>query len=130
MDVGSATTLTTRDAAALADKSVAPDVGAVAAVSTSNQSMTAGSTSWTASVIGTTTEWMSVRDRKLSAGRFIDSGDVDESRPVGVIGSDTASELFGGRDPIGQTVTIAGSTFTIVGVLEPMGSSPRRARTT
>jgi putative ABC transport system permease protein len=120
---GSATTLTTRDAQTLADKSVAPDVGAVAAVSTSTQAMTAGSTTWTAQVVGTTKEWLSVRDRKLSAGRFLDDGDVAEKRPVGVIGRDAASELFGGRDPIGQTVTIAGSTFTIVGVLEPMGSS-------
>ncbi|MGQ0466728.1 MAG: ABC transporter permease [Sporichthyaceae bacterium] len=120
---GSATTLTVRDAETLADKAVAPDVGTVAAVSTSNQTLTAGATTWTSSVVGTTKEWMTVRDRELSAGRFLDAGDVAESRPVGVIGSDTAGELFARTDPIGQIVTIAGSTFTIVGVLEPMGSS-------
>ncbi len=120
---GSATTLTARDATTLADKNVAPDVGAVAAVSTGNQTLTAGSTTWTSSVVGTTPEWLSVRDRELSSGRFIDAGDVSENRSVAVIGSDTASELFGGRDPVGQTVSIAGSTFTIVGLLEPMGST-------
>ncbi|MGQ0846859.1 MAG: ABC transporter permease [Sporichthyaceae bacterium] len=120
---GSATTLTVRDAETLADPAVAPDVAAVAAVSSSNQTLAAGTTTWTASVVGTSPEWLSVRERTLSAGRFLSAGDVAEARSVAVIGPDTASELFGGRDPIGQTVSIADSTFTIVGVLEPMGST-------
>jgi putative ABC transport system permease protein len=40
-----------------------------------------------------------------------------------VLGPDTASELFSGRDPVGQSVSIAGSTFTVIGVLDPMGST-------
>ena len=42
---------------------------------------------------------------------------------VTVLGSDTASELFGGRDPIGETISYNGVKLEVVGVLEPLGSS-------
>src|SRR6195952_603176 len=68
---GSASTLTTADAAALASKVAAPDIGAVAGVKTTSLSLTNGSTHWTTSVVGTTPSWLSVRSRTLSSGRFI-----------------------------------------------------------
>ncbi len=40
-----------------------------------------------------------------------------------VLGSDTASELFGGRSPVGQTVTTDGASLTVIGVLKAAGSS-------
>ena len=40
-----------------------------------------------------------------------------------VLGSDTASELFGGRDPIGETISYNGVKLEVVGVLEPLSSS-------
>jgi putative ABC transport system permease protein len=39
-----------------------------------------------------------------------------------VLGSDTASELFSGRDPVGQTVTIGSVPFQVIGVLTSVGS--------
>jgi putative ABC transport system permease protein len=120
---GSATTLTTRDAATLATPSVAPDIAGVAAVASGSQSVTAGSTNWTTQVMGTTPNWETVRARTLSAGRFITADDVANNRAVVVIGPDTAAELFSTSSPIGQTVTIAGSTYTVVGELTSEGSS-------
>jgi putative ABC transport system permease protein len=120
---GSATTLTRADATTLASKDVAPDVSGVAAVSGGSQNLTAGSTTWTSPVYGTSPSWLSVRDRKLTEGRFITAADVTDANSVIVLGPDTASELFSGRDPVGQSVSIAGSTFTVIGVLDPMGST-------
>jgi putative ABC transport system permease protein len=40
-----------------------------------------------------------------------------------VIGSTVSSELFNGRSPVGQTVTVSGNTFTVIGVLNTIGSS-------
>jgi putative ABC transport system permease protein len=34
-----------------------------------------------------------------------------------------SSELFGQRSPVGQTVTVSGNTFSIIGVLDTIGSS-------
>ena len=120
---GSATTLTSDDAAMLADKRVAPDVAAVAPVSTSSQSLTVGTTNWTTSVVGTTPDWLSVRARTMSSGRFITQGDLDSGTLVTIIGATTATQLYGGRDPVGQSVTINNQTFTVIGVLASVGSS-------
>jgi putative ABC transport system permease protein len=120
---GSATTLTTADATTLASKEVAPDVSGVAAVSQTSGNLQAGSTTWTSPVLGTTPSWLSVRARSLSEGRFISDADIANNNSVIVLGPDTASELFSGRDPVGQSVTIADSTFTVIGVLTASGST-------
>lgn len=116
---GSASTLTLTDAAAVADTSVAPDVTAVAPVVSSQAALVAGTANWTSSLVGTTPSWLSVRNRTLAAGRFLASGDTD----VAVLGPDTASELFGGRSPVGQRLTVAGRPVTVVGVLASTGAS-------
>src|ERR1044072_4056917 len=91
---GSATTLTLADADALADRSVAPDIAAVAPVTTDSLALKAGTRNWTSSVVGTTTTWPSVRNRALSAGRFLTSAEVAGAANVVVLGPDTAGELF------------------------------------
>jgi putative ABC transport system permease protein len=120
---GTATTLTMADATALADPSVAPDIGKVAPVSTGSQVLTVGSTTWTSSVVGTTPDWLAVRDRTLSQGRFFTSGELDSGANVMVLGATTAEELVTGPSVVGTTVTVNGTTFTVIGVLESSGSS-------
>lgn len=120
---GSATTLTTTDADTLANPVVAPDISGVAPTSTATDSLVNGSTNWSTSVVGTTPSWLSVRARTMSEGRFISSSDVNAASPVMVLGSTTAEELFGERDPVGQTVTVDGQTFSIIGELATAGSS-------
>src|SRR5689334_13246465 len=60
---GSASTLTIADAEALASPVAAPDIAGVAAVKNSSLSMTAGTTNWTTTVVGTSPSWLDVRDR-------------------------------------------------------------------
>ena len=120
---GSASTLTTADAALLADRTVAPDIAAVAPVSTASENLVAGSQNWTTSVVGTTPDWAQVRARTTTSGRFFTTSDVDSAAKVAVIGSTTASELFGVRDPVGQTVSVGGVEFTVIGELNTAGST-------
>jgi len=120
---GSASTLTTRDATALASPVVAPDIARVAPVVTGSQSLTAGTTNWTTNVVGTTPDWLPVRARSLTEGRFFTTAELDSSASVAVLGSTTATELFGGRDALGQTVSINGTTMTVIGILNTAGSS-------
>jgi putative ABC transport system permease protein len=124
---GTSSTLTNADAQALSTSSVAPDIKAVAATSTSSQSVTAGSTNWTTTIVGTTPTWAQVRSRDLSAGRFITQDDVAQGRSVAVLGTETVTQLFNGRNPVGQSVSINGSTFTVVGVLQAIGSTSTTA---
>lgn len=120
---GSATTLTTSDAQALDNHAVAPDITGVAATATSSMSVVAGSTNWTTTVIGTSPSWLTVRARTMSSGRFISADDVSAAANVVVLGTTTAAQLFGQRSPVGQTVTISGQTFTVVGELSTIGST-------
>jgi putative ABC transport system permease protein len=120
---GTATTLTMADANALADPAVAPDIGKVAPVGTGSQVLTVGSTTWTSSVVGTTPDWLTVRARTLSSGRFFTAGELDSGANVMVLGATTAEELVTGPSAVGTTVTVNGTAFTVIGVLASTGSS-------
>ncbi|RIJ71357.1 ABC transporter permease [Nakamurella silvestris] len=120
---GSASTLTTSDAEALASSLAAPDISAVAAEKTTSLALTAGSANWTTSVVGTSPEWLTVRNRTLAQGAFFTAADETNRSAVAVLGSETATELFGFQNPIGQTVTINNISFQVVGVLASAGSN-------
>ena len=119
---GSASTLTIGDAEALAFPVAAPDITGVAAVKNSSLSLTAGSTNWTTTVVGTSPSWLDVRARALAAGRFLTDADNADQAAVTVLGPTTATQLFGTADVVGRSVTINGIDFTVVGVLESAGS--------
>ena len=121
--LGSASTLTETDATALASKVVAPDIAAVAPAVQRSESLTAGASNWTTTVVGTTPDWLSVRARTVSSGRFLTTQDVTDHAAVVVLAATTAQELFGPRDAVGQTVTVTGIPLSVIGVLSPAGST-------
>ncbi len=120
---GSASTLTVGNATALSSKTVAPDVGAVAPTTTESETLVAGTTNWTTSVVGTNPSWLTVRGRSMTEGRFIAGHDLSTRADVVVLGSTTAEELFGARDAVGQTVSVSGVPMSVIGVLNTVGSS-------
>jgi putative ABC transport system permease protein len=121
--LGTASTLTMADVAALSSPVDAPDVKAVAPITSQTEVLTAGSQTATTSVQGTTASWLTVRGRSLAQGRFIDNQDVKDHGAVAVLGATTASELFRRLDPVGQTIDVNGVPVTVVGVLTSTGSS-------
>ncbi len=78
-------------------------------------------------MIGATSSYSDVKDTQTSTGRFVSDIDVDARNKVAVIGSDTATSLFGMSDPIGEEIQIDGVTYEVIGVLEPKGSSSGEA---
>jgi putative ABC transport system permease protein len=128
---GSASTLTQADATALGSRTVAPDIKAVAPVQSSSASLSddINSNTWTTTVAGTAPAWEQVRNRSVTQGRFFTSQDVSGHAAVAVLGSDTASELFNGVDPVGQTVNVDGVPMTIIGVLNSVGDSSQTTGT-
>ncbi len=120
---GSASTLTRQDVAALTSPDAAPDIQAVAGVSTTSASLVQGTTNWTTTLTGTTASWQEVRSRQLEAGRFLTDTDDQSAAAVVVLGPDTATQLFGTTNVVGRTVTYNGVTLDVVGVLKPLSSS-------
>jgi len=129
--LGSASTLTMADVSALSSPIDAPDVKAVAPITSSSEELVAGSSTWTTTVQGSTPSWLNVRGRALAQGRFIDNQDVTDHAAVAVLGATTASELFKGEDPVGQTIDVgaSGVPVTVVGVLTSTGSSSSSSST-
>jgi putative ABC transport system permease protein len=72
---------------------------------------------------GVTPEYLTVMNHTLSSGQFITRHDVSSRTLNVVLGPDTASALFGTRNPLGQGVKIKGYRFTVVGILEPVGGT-------
>ncbi|WP_024285818.1 ABC transporter permease [Cellulomonas sp. KRMCY2] len=120
---GSSATLTRSDAQALASEVNAPDVAGVAPEKSSSLSIANSSTNWTTTVVGTTQDWLDVRSREIAAGSFFTAEDEVAGATVVVLGAETATELFGSTDVVGQIVTIADTPFTVVGVLTTEGAS-------
>ncbi len=123
---GSAQTLTPDDADAIADQldlaaAVAPQV-------TGRYQVVASSGNSNVQVIATTPSYQSVRNLEMSNGSFFSDQQVESAARVVVLGSQTATDLFGdpaegGTDPVGQSIRISSTKFTVIGVTAAKGGS-------
>jgi putative ABC transport system permease protein len=66
-------------------------------------------------VTGVEANYATVKYLPMVQGRFITDGDVNERRRVAVLGSKAARLLFPGRPLLGETVTVNGIDFKIIG---------------
>ncbi len=116
--------LTLDDAYALVDPVLAPSIVQVgpAVYAYGDVSVTDrfGARSLSTQIEGVTPEYLEIRGYTVEIGDFISVPHTADASDVAVLGSDASEELFGGRNPLGQTVTVAGRAMTVIGV---MGSS-------
>jgi putative ABC transport system permease protein len=73
-------------------------------------------------IIGTTDQYVHTSSIGISLGRFFSPTESSGGRPVCVLGSEVATNLFRLESPLGKKVMIGGRTFEVVGVLEKQGS--------
>jgi putative ABC transport system permease protein len=123
MGSGSVHTLKASDAEAMmrectAVRLAAPVWGDVAQVVYGNKN-------WRTRVSGTTDDYFGVREWKVGLGRLFDPEEQLRARKVCVMGQTALENLLGDAFPLGKMVRIKGVPFTIVGVLERKGQSPR-----
>jgi putative ABC transport system permease protein len=113
--------LTVQDAQALAS---AQGVTAVSPVVSTSETLSNGGTSDSdVSLTGTYPTYLASENDTLSAGAPFTMQQVDTARNVVILGSEAATDLFGTANPVGQSVLVAGTPFTVVGVLASKGSS-------
>jgi len=74
------------------------------------------------SVQGVTGDYVNFSTFDAERGRLMSPIEVDTSRPVCVLGWQTADSLFGNGDPIDKVIQIEGHHFTVVGVSAKRGS--------
>lgn len=72
----------------------------------------------TGTIIGTTAVYTEIQNLTLASGRFIKSPDVDNHTNVVVINEDLAKAVIGRTDVVGETISLGGTSYQIVGVIE------------
>jgi putative ABC transport system permease protein len=72
-------------------------------------------------VMGVEPNYAQVRFVPIEEGRFLDAGDLSNRRRVAVLGLKSAHLLFPGRPMLGETITINGTSFTVVGRVGTIG---------
>ena len=116
---GSRSTLTAEDAQAIS-REVANVVAVSCEVRDRNQVQASG-LNWNTQIQGESPDYLSVRAWGLTSGAMFTDADVRSASKVCIIGKTVADELFGGMDPIGQTLRIRDIPFKILGVLQSKG---------
>ncbi len=73
-------------------------------------------------ILGTTEGYEAVGTYDIEQGRPLDDDEIAKRRPVCLIGSELAHQLFPVLDPIGQEIRVAGYTLKVVGTVAPRGN--------
>jgi len=118
--LGSASALTLEDADAI--RREVPDVVAVSPEDTTSAQAIANGRNWSTTIAGEAPEYLEITDWKLADGSMFTARDVRSAAKVAIIGSETAHELFGPLNPVGQTVRVKNMPFVIIGLLESKGT--------
>jgi putative ABC transport system permease protein len=90
------------------------------------RSLTAAGTlgSATVNVQGVEPDFLTIRDRKIGYGFCFDEEDLAARNKVAVLGTTTATNLFGSpEEALEQQVRFGTERFTVIGILEPEGTS-------
>lgn len=77
-----------------------------------------------AMVFGATPDYEEAWDWAVTAGEHLGEAHEASSARAAVVGVTVARELFGGDDPVGQSIRIGDQAFRVVGVLAPRGANP------
>lgn len=117
---GSQTSLRLQD---VEDWANLPGIAAVAPEVLGQATVKAGTNSVSVPLEGVTPAFAQVRNLAVTEGRFIADLDLSARNRVVLLGANTAKQLFGSFDPLGQEVTLNGTVFTVVGVLAPKGTT-------
>lgn len=75
------------------------------------------------SVLGANENFLDNSGLKLESGRNFTTFDIQNNTRVCILGSDFRKNLFKSRNPIDKTISIRGTKFKVIGILEEKGST-------
>jgi putative ABC transport system permease protein len=118
MNPGRPIRLTTDDVPFLADRM--PDLTAVIGEVVSwRTALTYGRKTVNGRVLGTNVVYGEARKHyPVAGGRWLTEADEAEKRRVIFLGDEMAKDIFGAEDPVGKTLLVNNSPFTVIGVMQ------------
>ncbi|MBL6928344.1 MAG: ABC transporter permease [Rhodospirillales bacterium] len=120
---GSKKTLTEDDAIAIQNE-ISSVVVAGPSVRGSGQ-LIFGNLNWFTPLRGVNPAYLEAREWAVQSGRTISTEDVKAAAKVALLGTSVVEQLFPGQDPVGQIMRINRVPFTVIGVLQEKGQTPR-----
>jgi putative ABC transport system permease protein len=109
-----------RDDDSLLLRARVPEIKYVSAEYQRWQGVTVGSKTVNVRITGVEPDFGRIRNQlPQPGGRFLNERDLLEKRRVIFLGDEVAKNLFGTEDPVGKTLQVSQSTFTVVGVMQP-----------
>jgi putative ABC transport system permease protein len=122
MGTGNAQTLSEEDARAIVRECDAVTLAAPAVRGGSQ--VVYGNNNWGTQILGTTPDYLPVRDLSIWQGQAFTGADVESATKVALLGKTVIDNLFYGEEPVGKIIRIKKVPFTVIGTLEPKGQSP------
>ena len=107
----------------LNDFTESEEVKELAPVSRTSVTAKSGYTSGTMTLIGTNGSYADIQGLELKTGRFLKNTDLENNSYVVVITADTATELLGRTNVEGESISLNGRKFLVVGVLDDNSAS-------
>ena len=107
-------------------EAIAQEVPTVQAVSPSASTMAQvvfGNQNWNTRIEGYNEQYPLLRNWPLTQGSFFEESHVKTASRVAVLGQTVVDELFGGGDPVGQTIRVKNLPFQVLGVLKKKGAN-------
>jgi len=112
--------LTLRDVDMLTSE--CPDVRMAAPVQTKKMQVKWENLSTNTTITGTTSDYQAIRNFQVEKGNFFTEEENKASLRYAVLGQTVVNNLFGGRNPVGETIRIGRIPFSVIGVMEPKGA--------
>jgi putative ABC transport system permease protein len=119
--IGSAQTLTTEDAKALADPQSIPDANLVSPEFNGNGQLVAGNQNTNARLTGAVPAYLPIHNLSMAEGDFITDDHVASNASVIVLGANIATRLFPDGNSVGQAIRVNRQSFKVLGVLASKG---------
>jgi putative ABC transport system permease protein len=73
-------------------------------------------------IVGTTYDYIKVRELSIAHGRFLPQGELDRGDQVAVMGAKVARELFPDESPLGNVIRVGDWRMRVIGVIEETGT--------
>jgi putative ABC transport system permease protein len=118
---GSASTLTVADAEAAASQVTAAR-GVTAFLQRGNIQVVYDGKNIATTVLGTDLNYPDVKDAYPQEGVFFSQEDLDNAKPVAVLGTKVRDQLFGNQSPIGAEIRIQNQLYRVIGVMPRKGA--------
>lgn len=120
-DAGATSRLTYDDGAAIQEQ--IPVIRAVGPTVNGRGQITYSNKNWSTSILGVSPSYVTMRASAPILGRFFDEEENKKRARVAVIGTTLVRELFGGLNPVGETLKINKVSFQVIGVLPEKGAN-------